>query len=129
MKCHVALFLILLFVPAIVGAQSTVKRVSWAQENQVRGYWTDPSTDLMWAAKDNGKDVSWKKAFEYCHDLRLAGYSDWRLATLEELEGIFDKDANAPGLAGPPKGTSSRLACKGQLVLNGQSMGWQSHTR
>lgn len=120
MKCHVALFLILLFVPAIVGAQSTVKRVSWAQENQVRGYWTDPSTDLMWAAKDNGKDVSWKKAFEYCHDLRLAGYSDWRLATLEELEGIFDKDANAPGLAGPPKKARAvAWHVKGNLFLTG----------
>jgi hypothetical protein len=27
---------------------------------------------------------------KHCPDLRLAGYSDWRLATLGELEGIYD---------------------------------------
>jgi len=52
--------------------------------------------------KDNGKDVTWKKAVKYCRDLRLAGDSDWRLASLEELKGIYDKDANAPGLMGLP---------------------------
>jgi hypothetical protein len=47
-----------------------------AQETQVRGYWVDPSTGLMWAGRDNGKDVNWHKAMKYCRDLRLAGYSD-----------------------------------------------------
>ena len=36
----------------------------------MRGYWVDPSTSLMWAGKDNGKDVSWNKAMKYCRDLR-----------------------------------------------------------
>jgi hypothetical protein len=66
----------------------------------VRGYWVDPSTGLMWAGRDNGKDVSWKGALRYCRNLRLAGHSDWRLATLTELGEIYDKNANAPGLAG-----------------------------
>lgn len=44
--------------------------------------------------------MNWKNAVKYCGDLRLAGYSDWRLASLGELEGIYDKDANAPGLMG-----------------------------
>jgi hypothetical protein len=51
----------------------------------------------MWTAKDNSKDVSWKKAMKYCRNLRLAGYSDWRLATLAELEGIYDKSVESPG--------------------------------
>ena len=74
----------------------------------MQSYWTDPSTGLMWAGKDSGKDVSWKSAVKYCRVLRLAAYSDWRLATLGELEGIYDKSANAPGLArlgGPAKGS------------------------
>jgi hypothetical protein len=62
----------------------------------VRGYWIDPATGLMWAGKDNGKDVYWRKARKYCRNLRLGGYSDWRLATIEELQGIYDKNANAP---------------------------------
>jgi hypothetical protein len=51
----------------------------------------------MWAWKDNGKDVSWHRAMKYCRDLRLAGYSDWRLATIDELQGTYDRKAKAPG--------------------------------
>ena len=58
----------------------------------------------------------------YCRDLRLAGYSDWRLAILSELEGIYDKNANAPGLArlgGPAKGSDFTWHVKGNLFLTG----------
>src|SRR5690242_17745520 len=81
--------LILLFiVTPTAGAQSLTEGQGQAQETQGRGYWTDPSTGLMWAGKDNGKDVNWHKAINYCRDLRLGGYSDWRLATIDELQGI-----------------------------------------
>jgi len=87
--------------------------------------WVDPSTGLMWAGEDNGKDVNWHKAMKYCRDLRLAGYSDWRLATLGELEGIYDKNANAPGRAGPPaKARDFRWHVKGNLFLTGNQ--WSS---
>jgi Protein of unknown function (DUF1566) len=81
----------------IAGAQSSTQDQGQAQETQMRGYWVDPSTGLIWAGKDNGKDVSWRKAMKYCRNLQLAGYSDWRLATLGELVGIYDKSAEAPG--------------------------------
>jgi hypothetical protein len=81
-------------------AQSSTTASGVAQETQARGFWTDPSTGLMWAGKDNGKGVSWKKAVKYCGNLRLAGYSDWRLATLAELEMVYDRNVNAPGRAG-----------------------------
>jgi hypothetical protein len=101
-----------------------------AQETQVRGYWVDPSTALMWAGRDNGRDVSWKGAVKYCRNLRLAGYSNWRLATLSELEGIYDKNANAPGLArlgGPAKGSDFTWHVKGKLFLTGDE--WSSERR
>jgi hypothetical protein len=90
-----------------------------AQETQSCGFWTDPSTGLMWAAKDNGRDVSWKGAMKYCRSLRLAGYSNWRLATLSELEGIFDGNAKAPGLVGSGKGNHFTWNVKGDLFLTG----------
>lgn len=71
-----------------------------AQEPQVRGYWIDPSTGLMWTARDIGKDVSHNSAMRYCRNLRLAGYPDWRVPTLTELGMIYDRNANAPGLVG-----------------------------
>jgi len=96
----------------------------------MQSYWTDPSTGLMWAGKDSGKDVSWKSAVKYCRVLRLAAYSDWRLATLGELEGIYDKSANAPGLArlgGPAKGSDFTWHVKGNLFLTGNQ--WSSTQR
>ena len=92
--------LVALFIActAIVGvqAQSWTDDHQQAQETRVRGYWVDPSTGLMWAGRDNGKAVTWGQAVKYCRDLRLAGYSDWRLATIDELEGLIDKNAYAP---------------------------------
>jgi len=97
----VALLLSVAFIQA--SAQSAPGSERAAQETQARGFWTDPSTGLKWAGKDNGKDVSWHQAMKYCRDLRLAGYSDWRLANMAELQGIFSSSANSPGLAGPSK--------------------------
>ena len=117
MKCWAKVAALLLSVAVIQGsAQSAPEGQGSAQETEVRGFWTDPSTGLMWAAKDNGKDVSWNKAMKYCRDLRLAGYSDWRLATLGELEGIYDKDGNALGRDGQE---ASTWHIKGNLLLTG----------
>ena len=76
-------------------AQSQEQR-KLAQETQARGYWVDPSTGLMWPASDNGKPVTWRQAVGYCRDLRLGGFSDWRLATLDELASLVDKSSLAP---------------------------------
>lgn len=93
-----------------------------ATETRARDVWTDPATGLMWVARDNGKDVSWKGAVKYCRDLRLAGYSNWRLATRAELGGIYDRNANAPGSAG--KDNSFTYHVKGNLFLTGDE--WSS---
>jgi serine/threonine-protein kinase len=59
--------------------------------------WTDPATGLMWAKKDNGNDINWQQATDYCRNLQLAGHSDWRLPTIDELQGIYDANANVNG--------------------------------
>ena len=122
MKCRAEIAALVISVSALmVNAQSTPDAQGHAQDTQVRGYWVDPSTRLMWAGKDNGKDVSWKKAMNYCRDLRLAGYSDWRLANIGELGGIYDKDAEAPGQDGQG---ASTWHVKGNLFLTGNQ--WSS---
>jgi len=78
----------------------------------------------MWAAKDNGRDVSWKGAMMYCHSLRLAGYSNWRLPTLDELRTIYDRNADSPGLAGSGKDSAFTYHVKGNLFLTGDE--WSS---
>ena len=122
-----AAMLLLLVSAFIASAQSAPEGQSRAQETQARGVWTDPSTGLMWAARDNGKDVSWKGAVKYCRDLRLAGYSDWRLATRAELGAIYDRNANASGLAGSGKDNLFTYHVKGGLFLTGDE--WSSERR
>jgi hypothetical protein len=102
--------------PAVVGTPSSVGS---AHETQALGYWVDPATGLMWAAKDNGKDVSLKSAVKYCRNLRLAGYADWRLANMVELQPIFDRAARAQGLTGPHDDDLTTWHVKGNLFLTG----------
>jgi len=52
----------------------------------------DTQTDLLWAAKDNGSGINWQDAKKYCENYRGGGYSDWRMPTLDELEGLYDAD-------------------------------------
>jgi len=58
--------------------------------------WIDPETGLVWTKKDSGIDVTWQAAMAYCQNLRLNGQSDWRLPTIEELQGIYDSTIQAP---------------------------------
>ncbi len=91
-RAKVALIL-LAVVSMIAGAQSPTENQSMAQQTQASGYWVDPSTGLMWAGKENATPVTWNKAMKYCRAFRLAGYSNWRMATLDELGSLVDKSA------------------------------------
>jgi hypothetical protein len=51
----------------------------------------DTRTNLMWAVKDNGSDINWANAKSYCENYRGGGYTDWRMPTLDELAGLYDK--------------------------------------
>ena len=96
------------------------------QETRLRGYWIDTVTKLMWAAQDNGEPVTWRKATGYCKELRLAGYSNWRLATLDELASLVDKDASAPVRVDNTEIISLSLGAsvRGGLTLSGNP--WSS---
>ena len=51
----------------------------------------DTKTHLMWASKDNGKDINWTDAKSYCENYRVGDYRDWRMPTNSELAGLYDK--------------------------------------
>jgi formylglycine-generating enzyme required for sulfatase activity len=52
--------------------------------------WTDPATLLTWTTADNGANVTWNEANDYCSNLGIDGYSDWRVPTIEELKSLYD---------------------------------------
>jgi uncharacterized protein DUF1566 len=51
---------------------------------------TDHSTGMMWMQDDNGEGIDWEEALTYAEGLELAGYSDWRLPNVKELQSIVD---------------------------------------
>lgn len=74
--------------PAVSGARETGRDGRFiAYDN---GTVLDTSTNLMWAAKDNGNDINWTNAKPYCENYRGGGYTDWRMPTEVELAGLYD---------------------------------------
>ena len=60
----------------------------------------DDKTGLIWQDnKDVGKiEKSQKDALKYCADLKVDGYSDWRVPTVKEYYTIVDLYRNRPAL-------------------------------
>ena len=52
------------------------------------GTWTDPSTGLLWQDPLFVERRTWDSAISACAALRLEGYDDWRLPTLDELRSL-----------------------------------------
>jgi hypothetical protein len=70
------------------------------QSQDAAGVWTDPATGLTWAKKDNGDNLLWQQAADYCRNLQLAGHTDWRLPTIDELQSIYDPNAGRDHVKG-----------------------------
>lgn len=51
---------------------------------------SDNATGLMWQKADDGVARDWQEALEYGENLELAGYTDWRLPNIKELQSIVD---------------------------------------
>lgn len=50
----------------------------------------DALKTLMWQDTQKISSLDWDKAKEYCENLTLAGFSDWKLPTRAELLSIVD---------------------------------------
>jgi hypothetical protein len=61
---------------------------------------TDRVTGLMWQKDGTSDEVSFDAALKYVQELnakRFAGYSDWRLPTIEELCSLLEPGQNKRG--------------------------------
>ena len=57
--------------------------------------WKDPVTGLMWAGGDNGYNINWNDANNFCGpQLTIGEYSGWRLPTINELKTLYDGSFN-----------------------------------
>ncbi len=51
---------------------------------------SDNATGLMWQQMDSPNAMDWQSAIEYCENLTLANYTNWRLPNAKELHSIVD---------------------------------------
>ena len=51
---------------------------------------TDHATGLMWMQSDNLEGIDWENALSYAENSEYAGYTDWRLPDVKELQGIVN---------------------------------------
>lgn len=56
---------------------------------RMTGIYIDLKRNLIWSSHDNGRDIDWKRAAEYCEQLELAAFDDWRMPSLTELETLM----------------------------------------
>src|SRR5262245_51069154 len=54
--------------------------------------------DGEWTTDDNGKDIKWTNATDYARQLKVDGFSDWRLPTIDELEALAAREIGRVGL-------------------------------
>ncbi|MEW8375413.1 MAG: DUF1566 domain-containing protein [Candidatus Thiodiazotropha sp.] len=59
---------------------------------------TDAALKLMWQQADDGQPRDWSQALGYCEGLNLAGYSDWRLPNIKELQTLADYRYSDPAI-------------------------------
>ena len=83
------------------------------------GVYYDKKSQLVWSANDNGRDIDWRRANDYCFELELAGFDDWRLPTLEELEDLMEPIAS--GLYSTPDQISLSSCCVWSSTRRDQS--------
>lgn len=88
----------------------------------------DTSTNLMWAAKDNGSDINWADAKSYCENYRGGGYSDWRMPTQAELAGLYDADKTYQTECRGPFGGTWDIHLT-ELIRLTCTWAWSSETR
>lgn len=59
---------------------------------------TDTETGLMWTQNDSGVLLDWENALLAAETLSLAGYTDWRLPSVKELQSIVDYSGLFPAI-------------------------------
>jgi hypothetical protein len=51
---------------------------------------SDAAIGLTWMQADSGAGMDWEDALAYCENASVAGYDDWRLPDIKELQSIVE---------------------------------------
>lgn len=59
---------------------------------------TDNLTQLVWQKNPRIDSMTWEDALHYADTFQLAGYTDWRLPNIKELQSINDEKKGSPSI-------------------------------
>ncbi len=62
------------------------------------GTTTDLLTELTWQQIPSADSITWEQALSLANALSYAGYSDWRLPNIKELQSINDESLSNPSI-------------------------------
>jgi hypothetical protein len=88
----------LFFVVSVIGCLLLGSSAFAAYIDNGDGTVTDNGTGLMWQKATAPGHYRSFEARGYCNNLELAGYTDWRLPTVEELESLVDTSRVNPSI-------------------------------
>ncbi len=84
---------------------------------------TDNETGLQW--QDNESTTkTWQDAINYCEDLTLGNYDDWRLPNINELTSIIDDTKISPSLSSVFKFFASNFYWSSTTSAGSSSLAW-----
>ncbi len=75
-----------------VAARIEAERI---RNERLNGAHLQEKTGLLWPRQDNGGDLDWYAADEYCRELEVADWTGWRMPTIDELEGLHERRSSA----------------------------------
>jgi len=86
-------FLLICLSATTLSAQSADKRFIVLENGTVH----DTKSGLNWAAKDNGANIIWSEAKNYCESYSEDGHNDWRMPTASELATLYGNRTKTAG--------------------------------
>lgn len=104
---------------AEIAARIEAERLEAAR---LAGGYLQEDTGLIWSTSDNAADVDWYAAREYCRELEVADWSDWRMPSIEELEGLHQR--RSASLYKVPSAIRLSGCCPWSQTLNGDASAW-----
>ena len=87
---------------------------------------TNSTTGLMWQDNSDAKTVKkdWQGAIDYCENLSIFGYDDWRLPARLELLSIANKTKYYPAINGDFQNVVSGAYWSSSSDVNNSSHAW-----
>ncbi len=81
-----------------IGVPRSFEVVRPDPEDERTWYTIDHATGRMWQFAEELRQMDWREALSYCEALELAGFSDWRLPSIKELQSLANYGRSRPAI-------------------------------